>query len=79
MRTRVRAVKIVGARQERQEHSHVADKDTEDVAPELLDGNGMRMGTFDSASLTKDAASFSMSWHSADASISLLPPRGQYR
>ena len=74
-----RAVKIVGARQARQGHSQVPDQDTEDAAPELLaDGNGIKMRTLDAASFTLDAASFSMSWHSADASISLLPPRGQY-
>jgi len=66
-------VKIVGARQAQQGHSDVADQDTEDAAPELLaDGNNFKMPTF-------DAASFSMSWHSADASVSLAPPPGLYR
>lgn len=64
--TRGRAVSIVQARQVQRGRAPAAD---EQAGPEQSPvGN----------TLTFDAASFSLSWHSADGAVFLLPPRGQY-
>jgi len=37
-----------------------------------------KMGAADNNGLGFDAASMSLSWHSADGAVDLLPPRGQF-